>query len=400
MFSARTPSLGALRAVNRLTRALAARDRSFIDLTVTNPTAAGLAVDDTNPLLALGDPRGLAYAPDPKGLRAARDAVAARYATAGAAADPDRIVLTASSSEAYGWLFKLTAEPGDAVLVPAPSYPLLDALADLEGVVLRRYPLAVEDGFWVHASAVEVEVDRLAAVGTRVAAVVLVNPNNPTGTSIERSQLLALFSLAKERGFAVISDEVFLDYRFAGRPADVAVAAAAEAEPEALVFSLGGLSKSAALPQVKLGWILANGPGPLLAEALLRLEWIADTFLSVSTPAQLALPKLLEWGDRAAAVLRARLLANHATLAAAFPPRGRATAQPLVGGWSGVVRVPAVLPEEELVLGLLEDHDVLVHPGYFFEYPFEAFVVVSLLPEPQVFSEGALRIARALERLS
>jgi aspartate/methionine/tyrosine aminotransferase len=391
VFSPRTPAPG---ATNRLTRALAARRRHALDLTVTNPTAVGLSMRE-EALALLSDPRGVHYSPDPKGLPVAREAVARFYANRGVPASPDRIVLTASSSEAYSWLFKLLASPGDVVLVPAPSYPLLDALAALESVALERYRLDAADGWRVHAGTIEAEVDGLAAAGRRVAAVVLVAPNNPTGSGIRSPEMDALCALAARRGFALISDEVFLDYRFEIARDEVDVAAGVARE--GLVFSLGGLSKSAALPQLKLGWILANGPGPLLSEALERLDWIADSFLSVGTPVQLALPDLLVEGEAAASAIRARVLSNAAELARAFPPGGAASVEPLRAGWSAVLRVPAVAPEEDLVLRLLEEDDVLVHPGYFFEFPFEAFFVLSLLPAPEVFREGVARLARALE---
>ncbi len=391
MFSRRTPAPG---GANRLTRALASRRSPWVDLTATNPTAVSLGVDTSSALALLADPGGARYAPDPRGIEGARRAVSAYYAGRGAALAPGRVVLTASSSEAYGWLFKLLCEPGEAVLVPAPSYPLLDALAALEGVGLRRYPLAAEEGWAVDASRVASEVERVEAAGGRVAAVVVVNPNNPTGTSVGRDAWRVLDALAARHGFALVSDEVFLDYRFKTLEDEVRVAAS---EPgEALVFSLGGLSKAAALPQLKLGWIAAAGPEPLLAEALERLEWIADSYLSVATPVQLALGPLLERGAEAAAALRARIEANDATLRAAFPPGGGVSVAPLLAGWSAVVRVPAVEAEEELVLRLLGDHGVLVHPGYFFEFPHEAFLVASLLPAEGVFRDGVARLAAGL----
>jgi len=406
VFSHRTP---APRDLNRLTRALAARTRPFLDLTVTNPTSVSLrpgeadlfesatSAQGAGVLAALADPRGLVYAPDPKGLLQARTAVSNYYAAEhGVLAPPERIVLSASSSEAYGWLFKLVANPGDVVLGPAPSYPLLDALAELECLTLHRYALAGEDGFAFHAAAAEAEVRRVEAAGRRVAAVVLVNPNNPTGTSLADAELSALLALARERSFSVISDEVFVDYRYSDRPGDVRIAAAVPDAADALVFSLGGLSKSAALPQLKLGWIFANGPAGLLDEALSRLEWIADSYLSVSTPVQLALPSLLEHGRGAASAIRARVLHNERTLRAAIPADGPFSVLPIPAGWSACVRVPAVRPEEDLVLDLLESHDVLVHPGYFFDFPFEAFLVLSLLPPPNEFREGIARLAQAL----
>ena len=394
MFSRRTPKV---HAVNRLTRALSERGAPPLDLTLTNPTAVGLDLpgDPLAALAVLADARGLRYEPDPKGLLSAREAVVAHYAARGVAADPGRIVLTASSSEAYGFLLKLLCDPGDAVLVPAPSYPLLDALAELESVAIHRYPLDAESGWAFHAAAVAHEVERLTAEGTRIGTVVLVSPNNPTGTGVAADELEALFSLARKHGFAVISDEVFLDYRFAKHPGEVPVAAA---HGGALVFSLGGLSKSAALPQLKLGWILANGPPDRLGEALSRLEWIADAYLSVGTPVQVALPSLLEYGRRAADAIRARIMENYGTLTAAFPPGAPASAEPLLGGWSGVLRIPGVEPEEELVLRLLTDHDLLVHPAYFFDFPREGFLVLSLLSRPDLFAEGVDRLRRALSR--
>lgn len=393
MFSERTPS-GEL--TNRLARALAARARPFLDLTRTNPTSVGLGLDRGEELALLADERGASYEPDPRGLLSAREAVAAAYAGHGVGAHPSRILLTASSSEAYSWLFKLLAAPGEAVLVPSPSYPLLDALAGLEGVVLRRYALDEADGWRLHAAAVGHAADEAARAGHRVAAAVTVNPNNPTGSSVSREEWDRLTALASSRGFALVSDEVFLDYRFAPGGSDVRVGAAEAGE--ALVFSLGGLSKSAALPQLKLGWILAGGPEPLLSEALHRLEWIADAFLSVATPVQLALPGLLARAPRAVAAVTDRVRKNEALLREAFPPSGVVSVLPVPAGWAAVLRVPALVAEEELVLSLLGEDDVLVHPGYFFEFPHEAFLVLSLLPEPPGFAEGVERLRRRLRR--
>ncbi len=394
MLSGRTPRV---HATNRLTRALAARPSPPLDLTVTNPTAAGFDLPG-DPLAPLASVEGRLYAPEPAGLRTAREAVARWYAERGVWADASRIVLSASTSEAYGWLFKLLCDPGDAVLVPAPSYPLLDALAGLESVRVARYPLDREGGWTFHAEAVAREAARLTAAGTRVGAVVVVSPNNPTGTGLPEGELQALFALARTGGFAVVSDEVFLDYRFTGGPDDVPVAAARAAEGGALAVSLGGLSKSAALPQLKLGWMLVGGPEGPAAEVLSRLEWIADAYLSVSTPVQVALPELLSWGKGAAAAVRERVRTNHALLARTFPAGAPAAAEPLRGGWSAVLRVPAVEAEEEIVLRLLSEHDLLVHPGYFFDFPSEAFLVLSLLPASEPFAEGISRLSRLLLR--
>lgn len=370
----------------------------LIDLSESNPTRCGFAHPGAEAVAALADPRGLSYAPTPRGLASAREAVAAYYADRDVAVDPQNVVLAASTSEAYGWLFKLLADPGDVVLVPAPSYPLLDVLTELECLSLRRYALASDDGFSFHAAAVAAEVRRVEGEGHRVAAVVVVNPNNPTGTSLAGQELADLMALARERRFAVVSDEVFVDYRYSDRPGDVRVAAAAASTsaPEALVFSLGGLSKSAGLPQLKLGWIFANGPAGLLEEAIERLEWIADSYLSVSTPVQLALPRLLEHGRKTADAIWARVLRNARALQASFPEGGPVTVLPVPAGWAACLRVPAIRPEEDLVLDLLESNDVLVQPGYFFDFPFEAFLVLSLLPVPEVFREGIARLAQVL----
>ncbi len=406
MFSKRLP---AVHEENRVTRALAARTRPHIDMTVSNPTTVALrsgeadAFDgatsgrDARVLAALTDARGLVYTPHPTGILSARTAVSNYYAAVhGTLVPPGQIVLAASSSEAYGWLFKLAGDPGDVALVPAPSYPLLDALAELECLTLDRYPLAQEEGFAFRAAAVEARVRHVESSGRRVAAVVLVNPNNPTGTSLADTELSALLALAKERGFVVISDEVFVDFRYSDRPRDVRIAASAAGAEGALVFSLGGLSKSAALPQLKLGWIFANGPAGLLDAALARLEWIADAYLSVSTPVQLALPKVLAHARGTADAIWARVLRNERTLRTIFPKGNPVTVLPVPAGWAACLRVPAVRPEEEIVLDLLESHDVLVHPGYFYDFPSEAWLVVSLLPPPDVFAEGAARLARAL----
>jgi aspartate/methionine/tyrosine aminotransferase len=391
-FSSRTPrSL----AKNRLAAALAEKREPHVDLTVTNPTAVDLPIDDEL-LLLLADVRGAHYVPDPRGLPRAREAVARWYDVRRVPARSENVVLTASSSEAYSFLFKLLCEPGDAVLVPAPSYPLLEALAELECVALEPYALDETDGFFVHAQAVVEALEKADAEGRPVRAVVLISPGNPTGSGIRQEELERLVEIARERSLAIVSDEVFLDYRFQTAREEVTVAAGVPRD--ALVFSLGGLSKSAGLPQLKAGWILASGPPPLLAEALERLEWIADAFLSVSTPVQLALPDLLERGRGAADLIRARVKGNARLLATEFPAGGRVSPLPFRAGWSAVLRVPATEPEESLVVRLLETHGVLVQPGYFFDFPREAFLVLSLLPEPALFAEGLRRLREGLAR--
>jgi len=384
MFSTRTASS---LEPNRLTRALAelrARAQPIVDLTETNPTRAGL--DYPPDLLApLAHPRSLAYEPDAFGMLSAREAVAAACMQGGVQVSPGQIVLTASTSEAYSFLFKLLCEPGDEVLVPAPSYPLFDQLTRLDGVGVRAYPLEYH-GLW-HADIPELE--RL--VTTRTRAILAVSPNNPTGSMLGRGELEALSSICARHGLALVGDEVFADYPIEPRRDRAPVLSQAEA----LTFSLGGLSKSVGLPQLKLGWIAAAGPPDVLAAALARLELIGDAYLSVGTPVQQAAGPLLAAGARVRAAIHDRVRENLEGLRAAAAPTP-CTVLRVEGGWSAVVRVPATRSEERLVLELLEHDRVLAHPGYFFDFPREAYLVVSLLPQPAVFAEGVGRLlARA-----
>jgi alanine-synthesizing transaminase len=383
MFSARTRfDL----APNRLARALEEKRRTgaeILDLTESNPTRAGFSTPE-DLLTPLGHPSGRSYAPSPLGLSSARAAVAGDYARRGYPVDPGRIALTASSSESYAFLFKLLADPGDAVLVPRPGYPLFDYLAGLESVLALPYPLAY-DGQW-HA-----DLPALAdAITPRTRAVVLVNPGNPTGSFVKKDEAVRLQALAAERGLALVSDEVFADYTWAADPERVTSFAA---DGPALVFSLGGLSKSCGLPQLKLGWIAVSGPEALRREALSRLELVADTFLSVSTPVQLAAGALLARRRELQAPIGERVRRNREALATRLGPDAPATLLGSEGGWYAVLQVPATVPEEERVVRLLEDRDVLVHPGYFFDFPREAYLVLSLLPPPSVFDRAIGRLA-------
>ena len=386
MFSARTSWS---QATNRLTLALEARRRAgleVLDLTESNPTRAGIPYPQ-DLLALLADPAGLVYRPQACGLPAAREAVARDYERRGWAVGADRLLLTASTSEAYAYLFKLLCDPGDIVLVPQPSYPLFEFLADLESVHIDRYALH-HDGEW-HLS-----VDALeAAIGERTRAVVLVNPGNPTGSYLKREEAARLFDLCACRGLAVISDEVFADYAFAPDPGRLASVAG---DPPCLAFSLGGLSKSCGLPQLKLGWMAVFGPPPIRAEAQARLEVIADTFLSVGTPVQQAAPGLLARLPELQAPIATRTRLNLGLLREALAPPAPASLLAPEGGWSAVLRVPATEPEEERALRLLERDGVLVHPGFFFDFPSEAYLVLSLLTEPAVFARGLSALLRDL----
>jgi alanine-synthesizing transaminase len=352
--------------------------RPLLDLAESNPTRAGLGWPADALAEALADPFAATYDPSPRGLPEAREAVAAYLASQGQAVDPSRIFLTASTSEGYALLLKLLCDPGDEVLVPAPSYPLLDVLAGLEAVRLVRYPLRF-DGTW------HVDLDALrAAVTPRTRAIVAVSPSNPTGAVLSREEREAIDRLCAARELALVGDEVFQDT--AGGPRAGALEAGA-----GLAFHLSGLSKTCGLPQVKAAWMAVAGPDDRVAEALERLDMIADAYLSVSGLAQRALPRLLPQRERFLGPLRARLATNRAALAAAV--RGAPLdALPSAGGWSGLLRLGETVDEEALALALLED-GVAVQPGFFFDFERPGWLVVSLLAPPDAFAEGVARIA-------
>ena len=381
MFSRRVPS--DLRS-NRLSAAISARRRAgreFIDLTLTNPTRAGIRYPE-DLLAPLVSAEAMNYAPEPFGLRSAREAVAANEARCGTgvAVDPDRVVLTASTSEAYSLLFKLLCDPDDEVLIPVPSYPLFDHLSRLDAVRTREYALEYHGRWMVDRHNVD------AVWSSRTRALLAVSPNNPTGSTLSADEWAMLSAQCAARQAALIVDEVFADYPLS------APAVAASAPGDALTFRLGGLSKSAGLPQVKLGWIIAEGPDALVGDALQRLEIICDAYLSVSTPVQVAAPHLIERGAEVRAAILDRIRENWSALHALAGQYPSVRVLDADGGWSAVLRVPATRSEEEVVLHLLEDDDVLVHPGYFFDFAHEAFLVVSLLPDPPRFVDGVRRV--------
>lgn len=374
---------------NRLSRRLETKRRAgvaVIDLTESNPTRADIPYP-ADLLLPLAHVDALRYDPSPRGLPTARAAVSADYARRGLTVEPERLLLTASTSEAYALVFKLLCDPGDAMLVPRPGYPLFDYLAGLESVQVEPYPLDY-DGTW-HVPLAGLR----EAIGPDTRAVVLVNPGNPTGCFLKRDEGEALQALAAERGLALVSDEVFADYAARDDPQR---AASFAGNGPALAFSLGGLSKSCGLPQLKLAWIAVSGPEALRAEALARLDVVADTYLSVATPVQVAAPALLARLPELQAPIRERLAVNRRALDERLGPRSVARRLDSEGGWYAVLRVPATAPEEELVVRLLEERDVLVHPGYFFDFPSEAYLVLSLLPPPAVFLEGVERVLGSL----
>jgi alanine-synthesizing transaminase len=365
---------------NRLAVALDRRRANgdpITDLTLSNPTRAGLNYP-SGMLVPLAHDRSLCYEPEPFGLLSARQAVSDDFARRGVAVPVNRIVLTASTSEAYSLLFKLLCDPGDAVLAPRPSYPLVEHLADLDGVSLEHYRLEFH-GRWE----LDLQDLRENAGSGRMRAIIMISPNNPTGSLVTDAELGAVASIARDHDLALISDEVFADYPISGT-----APASALRQEKALTFALGGLSKSAGLPQVKLGWIAVGGPDRLVAQALERLETICDAYLSVATPVQAAAADLLVTGASVRTQIHDRVRQNIAQLTAIAAAHPACEMLPVEAGWYAVVQVPAIESEDAIVLDLLEQTGVLVHPGYFFDFEREAFLIVSLLPEPQVFASA------------
>jgi aspartate/methionine/tyrosine aminotransferase len=403
-----------------LADSLRAQGVEILDLTLSNPTRAGM-VYPPELLRPLASPSSLAYSPEPLGLASSREHLAAWYRARGQRRSAERTVLTASSSESYSHLFHLLADPGDEVLIPAPSYPLFSFLADLAGVRLRAYPLRY-DGAWY------IDLDALrAAVNERTRAILVVSPNNPTGSYVKDDEAAALRRLASERGLALISDEVFAEYpleRVAerseqetsppqppspwraeggapqtnGRTALGPPRGRSLADEEGcLTFVLGGLSKLAGLPQLKLGWIFVSGPDAPVREALARLEIIADTYLSVGTPVQQALPSLLAASDLLGDQIRERTRRNLVALRRALAG-APATVLDVEGGWYAVLQLPATRSEAEWTAALLRV-GVQIHPGHFFDFPREPFAVLSLLPTPEDFDEGLRRLLRGMDAI-
>jgi aspartate/methionine/tyrosine aminotransferase len=387
---------------NRLARAEveARMDPRFIDLTVSNPTVVGLPDGAEQIRRAFAAAAVGTYVPSARGGEVGRVAVAEDYRGKGIEVGPERLLLTASTSESYSFIFKVLADPGDAVLVPAPSYPLFEYLARLEGVQPVPYRLAYGmDRRWhVDLSSVDEALVRTEAAGGRVRAVVVVSPNNPTGSVLTAEDAAALDARCAPRGAALIADEVFAD--FVRWPAPAPVPCLAAHPTSALTFSLGGLSKSCGLPQVKLGWIAVGGPAGAARATLDRLELVADTYLSVNAATEGALPDLLRVGASFQEALRPRLAANEARLARLVGPASSASALPSEGGWSAILRVPAVLSDEAWGLALLERERVLVHPGFFFDLEGGTFLVVSLLPEEHLFERGVERVLRRVEEIA
>jgi alanine-synthesizing transaminase len=384
-FSSRIPPEFAPNRLTSALRALRAEQRPIIDLTESNPTRAGF-VYPPDLLAPLCDGRALRYDPEALGAPEARAAVAADFERQGVAVSADRIALTASTSDAYSLLFKLLANAGDEVLVPRPSYPLFDHLTRLDLIAAKPYTLEYH-GAW----SIDVEsIDR--AITDRTRAILVVSPNNPTGSFLSAAELDQLAALCAPRDIAIIADEVFADYEL--EPGARTAAGRPLMRDDVLSFSLGGLSKTIGLPQVKLGWIAVGGPPALGSAALERLELVCDTYLGVSTPVQVAAPALLRDGAAVRTQIVDRVVLNYRRLQNAVAAIPSCRALRADAGWYAVVQVPSFETEEELVLRLLTSDGVLTHPGYFFDFPRESFLVVSLLPEPTLFSRGVAQLLR------
>ena len=371
-------------AENRLSRTLAevrASGESILDLTASNPTECGFTYDEAGIQRAFAQPAMRFYLPNPRGIMSAREAVAAYYDRQQIHVAADDLILTSGTSEAYSFVFRLLCNPGDRVLIPAPGYPLLDFLADLCDVKLVRYPLIYDQGWQIDFPAL------LAAASARTKAVIVVHPNNPTGHYTSAAERGPLVEFCRQRGIALIADEVFLDFSLENSRTRSFASA-----NDLLTFTLSGLSKICGMPQMKLAWIAVSGPAPERTEALARLEVIADAYLSVGTPVQLAAPALLAMRAAFQAQAMARVRANLHELDAQLSRQSTCNRLSLEGGWSVVLRVPATQSDEDLAITLLAKHGVYVHPGHFYDFARTGHAVVSLIVPEYEFAEGIRRI--------
>ena len=386
MFASRTNWPLVPNRLSELAEKFRREGRPFLDLTESNPTRCGFDFDIAQALRALADSRSLTYEPDPRGLPHARQAVADYYAGRGIHLDPAQIFLTSSTSEAYSYIFRLLANPGDAILVPRPSYPLFDFLAGLNDLELIPYPLTYHDGWRIDLNAL---ASSLSTASRKVRAILVVHPNNPTGSYVNREELQSLLMHCREHELALVADEVFSDYALANDAARVASHAGVS---EALTFTLSGLSKISALPQMKLAWVIVNGPLDVLREAEARLEVIADTYLSVSAPLAHALPTLLESRRILQPQILERVRSNLCGLDEQLAPDCPVNRLRVEGGWYAILRVPSTRADDDWAIELLSRDAVFVHPGHFYDFPSQGHLVISLLPRPEVFQEGMRKL--------
>jgi alanine-synthesizing transaminase len=365
---------------NRLSEALAAHraaGKPLLDLTVSNPTECGFSYDSKAILEALSNTAALRYEPNARGLESARRAVAGYYADRNEVVSVEDIFLTTSTSEGYSYAFRTLCDPGDEVLIPSPSYPLFDFLAEIQDVKLVRYPLLYDHGWQIDFHALE------QAITARTRAVIVVHPNNPTGHFTKTSETTKLNALCSARELAIIADEVFLDFALDGNRA-----ASFATNSSVLTFTSSGLSKISGLPQMKAAWMAVSGPPNLKREAFGRLEVIADTYLSINASVQLAMPALIEQRDDFQRQLLSRVRANLEKLDRLLSGHRACSRLAVEGGWYGVLRVPSTRSDEELALDLLNSKDAYVHPGHFYDFPGDGFLVVSLITPEAIFAKG------------
>jgi aspartate/methionine/tyrosine aminotransferase len=383
---------------NRLAAALAAHRLSgkhLFDLTASNPTECGFKYDENSILQALSNPVALHYQPDPKGLEIARKAVSAYYAARAqspmnaacpqpSAISCEDIFLTTSTSEAYSFAFRMLCNPGDEIMVPEPSYPLFGFLADLHDVKIAPYPLVYDHGWQIDFPALE------GALTSRTRGVIVVHPNNPTGHFCKADEIAHLNDICGPREMAVIADEVFLDFVLGEETAP-----SFTGNSRALTFTMSGLSKISGLPQMKAAWLAVSGPDSIKAQALARLEVIADTFLSMNAPVQLAIPVFLEQRHSFQKQVMDRARRNLAELDRQLSKVSSCGRLKVEGGWYAVIRVPAVGSDEDFAIELLETKNVYVHPGHFYDFPREGHLVVSLITPEWEFRDGVSLVLSA-----
>ena len=369
---------------NRLSEAFARHrvaGKPLIDLTASNPTECGFTYDRERILSALADPQSLSYEPEPKGLLAAREVIVGYYADRGDRVAASDMLLTTSTSEAYSFVFRILCNPGDEVLIPTPGYPLFDLLADIQDVRLVRYPLIYDHGWQIAFHALE------AALTPRTRAIIVVHPNNPTGHFVKPDERSGLNRICAGRQLAIIADEVFLDFALSSKRHLSWVA-----NSEVLTFTMSGLSKMCGLPQMKAAWLAASGPKDLKTRALERLEVIADTYLSMNAPIQHAIPEFLQQRHEFQRQLMSRVRGNLAELDRQLATQKACGRREIEGGWYAVLRVPATRTDEEVALDLLEKEGVYVHPGHFYDFPADGYLIVSLIGSEQEFGEGIRRL--------
>ena len=370
---------------NRLTQVLAevrASGAPLLDLTISNPTRVGLHYDEHSILGAFQNSNSLFYDPQPKGLLSARQEVARYYQDDhGISLDPEQIVLTTSTSEAYSYVFRLLCNPGEEILVPKPSYPLFDFLGDLQDVSLAAYPLQYADGWFIDFPSL------IRKIAPQTRAILLVHPNNPSGSYLREEERQRLNAICIEHNLALVVDEVFLDFPFTGKSAR-----SFAGNTDALTFTLSGLSKISALPQMKIAWLAVSGPQALRSPAMERLAVMADTYLSLSAPAQYAFPVLLEQRGSIQPQIVQRVRENRATLEKLAAQQTGCKLLHADAGWTAIIRTPSGASDEELAVKLLRDHHVLVHPGHFYDFASDGFLVVSLLTPVVEFREGMQRL--------